>query len=175
MTAASTTNANDCRPRFSAGFLTRLFLVVMEEEAERRKKLELEEDEKGRSATRARLWNAIRNNLNREVGKRQKSICLSAAQVEALGTNARLSQNKNVEEGVYFFSCGHHYKSAELRQYFSSPTSSSFVSSSAFSALWPNDQNDAVFQLYDQMKDFQAKSLACPACLTQALKTMVID
>ena len=86
-----------------------------------------------------------------------------------------MAANRGAGEGVYFFSCGHLYKSAELRQYFSSPTSSSFVSSSALSALWPNDQNDAVFQLYDEMKDFQAKSLACPACLTQALKTMVID
>ena len=89
------TNANDSGPRFSVGFLTRLFIVVMEEEEERRKKLELEEDMSGRTSSRARLWNAIRNNLKREVGKRNKSICLSAAQVEALGTNARYGHRAN--------------------------------------------------------------------------------
>ena len=66
----------------------------MEEEEERRARKEEEDEEKeGRSATTRRLWNAIENNLKRELGKRQKLICLSAAQMETLENNARCVMN----------------------------------------------------------------------------------
>ena len=58
----------------------------MEEEEEERKKREEDEEER-RKETRERLWNAIENNLKREVSKRTKAICLTAAQVEALGSS----------------------------------------------------------------------------------------
>merc|ERR1711990_874508 len=95
--------------RFSTGFLTRLFLAVLEEgEKGSREETEKEEEVKNRKekeeevkkrkeeeeeVSRLRLWTAINANLQREVGKRKKTICLSAAQLEALRSNNKNSRN----------------------------------------------------------------------------------
>lgn len=166
----TTTTTTTKKFQFSVGFLSRLFSAVMEEEEEKRRRLEGEE-EKRRKETRERLWNAIENNLKREVGKRTKAISLSLAQVEALGnvSSRRNSLKEDVSDGLFLFTCGHHYKSAELRHFFHSSSSSSpaFISATA-----ADDQNGVLLRLYESMTDFQPKSLACPACLAQCLKTV---